>query len=48
LRRAYALYVDRLLFDDTVGTLQRRIVRSGGGVDVRRRLSQVAAKHRSP
>lgn len=42
------LYVDRLLFDDTVGTLQRRIVRSGVVDDVGKRLTEVAAKHRSP
>jgi hypothetical protein len=46
--QTWALYGDRLLFDDTVGTLQRRMVRSSVVDDVRTRLADVAARHRSP
>jgi hypothetical protein len=46
--QTWALYGDRLLFDDTVGAMQRRIMRSGLVDDVRKRLTKVGEKHRSP
>ena len=47
-KRTYALYADRLLFDDQVGSLQRRLLRSSVVDDLRKQLSKVAASYRSP
>jgi hypothetical protein len=47
-KQTYALYGDRLLFDDEVGSVQRRILRSGVVADVRKRLDQVGERHGSP
>lgn len=46
--RTYALYGDRLLFDDEVGSIQRRMLRSSVVADVRKRLEKVGASYRSP
>jgi hypothetical protein len=46
--RTYALYGDRLLFDDEVGSMQRRILRSSVVTDVRNRLEKVGESYRSP
>ena len=46
--RTYALYGDRLLFDDEVGSIQRRMLRSSVVADVRKRLEKVAQGYRSP
>ena len=42
--RTYAVYGDRLLFDDKVGSVQRKFVRSGIVDDVRKRLTDIAAR----
>jgi hypothetical protein len=42
--RTYALYGDRLLFDDTIGSVQRRIVRSSVVDDVRARLEKLGER----
>jgi hypothetical protein len=39
----YALYADRMLFDEAVGTLKRKVVRKGVVDDLKKRLTQVAA-----
>jgi hypothetical protein len=44
--QSYAIYVDRLLFDDKVGSIQRRILRSHVVGDVRKRLEQVGERFR--
>ena len=46
--RTYALYGDRLLFDDEVGGIQRRMLRSSLVADVRKRLEKLGASYRSP
>ena len=46
--QTYALYGDRLLFDDEVGSMQRRILRSSVVADVRKRLEKVGERYRSP
>jgi len=46
--RTYALYGDRLLFDGDVGAVQRRVLRSGVVADLRRRLSKLGTRYRSP
>lgn len=46
--QTYALYADRLFFDDNVGSLQRRLLRSGVVEDLRKQLSQFGASYRSP
>jgi hypothetical protein len=42
--QTYALYGDRLLFDDRVGSVQRRVLRSSVVDDVRKRLQKVGEK----
>jgi len=42
--RTYAVYGDRLLFDDKVGSVQRKFVRSGIVDDMRKRLTDIAAR----
>jgi hypothetical protein len=42
--RTYALYGDRLLFDDEVGSVQRRMLRSSVVADVRKRLEKVGER----
>jgi len=44
--QSYAIYVDRLLFDDKVGSIQRRILRSHVVGDVGKRLEQVGERFR--
>jgi hypothetical protein len=46
--RTYALYGDRMLFDDTVGSVQRKIIRRGVVDDVRKRLEKVGESYPSP
>ena len=46
--RTYALYGDRLLFDDEVGSMQRRILRNSVVTDVRERLGKIGESYRSP
>ena len=46
--QTYALYVDRLLFDAEVGSMQRRMLRSSVAADVRKRLGMVGERYRSP
>ena len=45
--QTYALYGDRLLFDDKVGSIQRKMLRSGVVDDVRKRLKKVGEKRPS-
>ena len=47
-KRTYVLYADRLLFDDQVGSLQRRLLRSSVVDDLRKQLGKVAASYPSP
>jgi hypothetical protein len=47
-KQTYALYADRLLFDDKVGSVQRRLLRSSVVDDLRKQLSKLGASHRSP
>ena len=47
-KQTYALYADRLLFDDEVGSVQRRLLRSSVVDDLRKQLSKVGASYRSP
>ena len=47
-KQTYALYADRLLFDDKVGSVQRRLLRSSVVDDLRKQLSKVGASYRSP
>ena len=47
-KQTYALYGDRLLFDDKVGSVQRRLLRSSVVDDLRKQLRKVAASYRSP
>jgi hypothetical protein len=46
--QTYALYGDRMLFDDEVGSLQRRLLRSSVVADVRERLEKVGDRYHSP
>lgn len=46
--QTYAVYADRLLFDDKVGTVQRRVLRSGIVGDVRKRLGAIGRTYGSP
>jgi hypothetical protein len=46
--QTYALYGDRLLFDDEVGSMQRRILRSSVVADVRKRLQKAGETQRVP
>jgi hypothetical protein len=45
--QTYALYADRLLFDGEVGTIQRKLLRSGVVDDLRQQLGEVAASYHS-
>jgi len=45
--QTYWMYGDRLLFDDKVGRIQRRILRTGVVDDVRSRLTAIADEYRS-
>ena len=45
--QTYALYGDRLLFDDKVGSIQRKMLRRGVVDDVRKRLKKVGEKRPS-
>jgi hypothetical protein len=47
-KRTYALYGDRLLFDDKVGSIQRKMLRKGVVDDLRERLSDVRGKYATP
>ena len=47
-KQTYALYVDRLLFDGEVGSIQRRMLRSGVVDDLRKRLGGLGQRYRSP
>ena len=42
--QTYALYGDRLLFDDEVGSVQRRMLRSSVVADVRKRLEKIGQR----
>jgi hypothetical protein len=44
-KRTYALYGDRMLFDDEVGGVRRRMLRSGVVKDVRKQLNALAATY---
>jgi hypothetical protein len=46
--RTYALYGDRLLFDDQVGMIQRRMLRKSVVDDLRERLGEVRRKYPAP
>jgi hypothetical protein len=46
--QTYALYGDRLLFDDKVGRIQRKVLRSSVVADVRDRLGAVRGTYRAP
>jgi hypothetical protein len=45
--RTYALYGDRMLFDEAVGSLKRKMLRSGVVADLQKRLDELAARYRS-
>jgi hypothetical protein len=47
-KQTYALYADRLLFDDQVGSVQRRLLRSSVVDDLRQQLIRFGASYRSP
>jgi hypothetical protein len=47
-KQTYALYADRLPFDDKVGSFQRRLLRSSVVDDLRKQLAKVGASYRSP
>ena len=46
--QTYAIYGERLLFDDKVGRIKRKMLRSGIREDVRSRLTRAAEQYRSP
>ena len=45
--RTYALYGDRMLFDEAVGSVKRKMLRSGVVADLQKRLAELAARYRS-
>lgn len=47
-KQTYALYGDRLLFDDQVGSVKRKLLRSSVVEDLRQRLSKLSASYRAP
>jgi hypothetical protein len=46
-KRTYALYGDRMLFDEAVGSMKRKLLRSGIVTDVQKRLAELAGRYRS-
>ena len=47
-KQTYALYGDRLRFDDKVGRIQRSILRKGVVDDLQKRLSELRGKYGTP
>jgi hypothetical protein len=47
-KRSYAVYADRLLFDDQVGAVQRKMLRSSVVDDVRKQLQKLTTSVRTP
>jgi hypothetical protein len=45
-QQTYALYADRLLFDGEVGSMKRKLLRSGVVEDLRKQLAAVGASYR--
>jgi hypothetical protein len=45
--RTYALYGDRMLFDEAVGSMKRKMLRGGVVADVQKRLGELAGRYRS-
>jgi hypothetical protein len=46
-KQPHALYGDRLFFDDQVGSVKRKLIRSSVVDDLRQRLTKLGENHRA-